>query len=76
MNLFLGHKPNRQHVNALNKCRHDDNKLKELFELVLEQTKQALVEASEPSHIYRLQGRAKVLQDFLSAVEKAGEVLE
>jgi hypothetical protein len=48
----------------------------ELFEVTLKQTKDALTEAGDPMHIYRLQGRAKALQDFLAAVDKADEVLE
>lgn len=76
MSIFIGHKPDRHHVQALRRCKHGDGKLLELFEVVLEQTKTALTEAGDPMHIYRLQGRAKALQDFLSAVEKADEVLE
>lgn len=46
-----------------------------LFKQLLDDTKTSLVEA-DGDHFRRLQGRAKVLQDFLAAVEQAPQVFE
>lgn len=76
MNTFIGHKPDNAHLQALARCKRGDEKLMELFADALERTKESLVDADDPQHINRLQGRAKVLQDFLSAVDKADGILE
>lgn len=75
MNLFMPHDQDRQSLQALHNCRMQE-KLIEMFRRALSDTKDALVKADDPSHVYRLQGRAKALEDFLAAVEKSGEVLE
>lgn len=75
MSIFIGHRPDRQHLQALHNCRNDQ-KLVELFEKVLGETKESLVKADDTTQLFRLQGKASVLQDFLSAVDKAGEVME
>ena len=76
MNLFLDGSSDRKAVAALVRCRHPENEgLLLLFKQLLEDTKTSLVEA-EGDRVRQLQGRAKVLQDFLEAVEKAPSVLE
>lgn len=77
MSIFLSGQTDHQQVVALNRCRVSEMKpLIELFTKLHEETTQALVKADEPSRIYRLQGRAEVLKDFLEAVDKAPSVLE
>lgn len=77
MSIFIGPKPVRQQMQALLRCKLPEQEaLMDLFRTKLEETKAALLEAEEPVRIYRLQGRAKVLQDFLEAVEKSPEVLD
>lgn len=77
MSIFIGPKPVRQQMQALLRCKLPEQEaLMDLFRAKLEETKAALLEAEEPVRIYRLQGRAKVLQDFLEAVEKSPEVLD
>jgi hypothetical protein len=46
-----------------------------LFKQLLEETKSSLIEA-DGDRFRQLQGRAKVLQDFLEAVDKAPSILE
>lgn len=75
MNTFVGHKPNRQHVQALTDCKLGQEALLELFAKALEDTKVSLVKADSKLQINRLQGAAKVLQDFLDAVETSSEIL-
>lgn len=76
MNIFLDGKSDRRTVATLIKCRHPDNEgLLTLFKQILEDTKSSLIEA-DGDHFRRLQGRAKVLSDFLEAVDKAPSVLE
>lgn len=75
MNIFIGHKPNRHHLQALSECRTGHSHLQALFTSTLEETKKALVRADEPVNIHRLQGTAKALQDFLDAVETSPEIL-
>ena len=76
MNLFLDGSSDRKAVAALARCRQTENEgLLLLFKQLLEETKSSLIEA-EGDRIRQLQGRAKVLQDFLEAVEKAPSVLE
>ena len=76
MSIFIGHKPSRQHIQALHACKLNNSALLELFEKCLEETKDALIKADETVRIHRLQGQAKVLQEFLEAVEKSPEILE
>lgn len=76
MNIFLDGRSDRKAVAALMKCRHAENEgLLSLFKQLLEDTKTSLVEA-DGDHFRRLQGRAKVLQDFLEAVEKSPQIYE
>jgi len=77
MNLFLENRPDRKYVQALNKCRLPENEgLIQLFKHKLDETKASLVTADEEHLIRRLQGRARVLQDFLEAVEESSSILE
>lgn len=77
MKIFVGLKPDRQHMQALNRCKLDENgALLDLFRKKLEETKVALILADEPVRIHRLQGRAEVLSDFLEAVEKSHEIFD
>lgn len=76
MNIFLDGKSDRKAVAALMRCRHTENEgLLSLFRQLLDDTKTSLVDA-DGDHFRRLQGRAKVLQDFLAAVEMAPQVFE
>ena len=75
MSIFLQHKQDRQHLQALHDCRMQE-KLLEVFALALADATSALIKADDMAHMYRLQGRAKALEDFLEAVEKAGEVMK
>ena len=76
MNLFLDGGSDRKAVSALSKCRQAENEgLLLLFKQLLEETKSSLVEA-DGDRFRQLQGRAKVLQDFLEAVDKAPSILE
>lgn len=77
MKIFIGQKPDRQHMQALNRCRLDENgALLDLFRKKLEETKQSLIIADDLVRIHRLQGRAEVLSDFLEAVEKSSEIFD
>lgn len=77
MKVFVGHSPDRKHIQALMRCKFPENEaLLDLFRQKLEETKVALVTAEEPVRIHRLQGRAEVLADFLEAVEKSSEVFD
>ena len=76
MTMFIGHKPKKQHVQALYHCKVTDNAaFLELFETKLAEVKDSLVLADDPVMIHRLQGKASVLKEFLEAVEKSQEVL-
>ncbi len=76
MNIFLDGKSDRKAVATLARCKHPENEgLLLLFKQILEETKLSLIEA-DGDHFRRLQGRAKVLHDFLEAVEKAPSTLE
>lgn len=75
MSIFVGHKPNRQHIQALMACRHEDALL-DLFETALAETKNSLVEAQDEVRVRQLQGTATALQDFLDSVRKSDEVME
>ena len=77
MKIFVGQKPDRQHMQALIRCKLQENEqVLLLFKMKLEETKNSLVVAEEPHRIHRLQGQAQVLSDFLEAVEKSVEVFE
>lgn len=77
MKVFIGHQPDRKHMQALHRCKLSENAaLLDLFKLRLEEIKLSLVIADDPIRLHRLQGRAEVLIDFLEAVEKSSEVLE
>ena len=76
MNIFLDGRSDRKDVAALMRCRLPENEgLMSFFKQLLDDTKTSLVEA-DGDHFRRLQGRAKVLQDFLAAVEQAPQVFE
>lgn len=77
MKIFVGLKPDRKQMQALMRCKlPESEQLLALFRARLEETKSSLVAAEEPARIYRLQGRAEVLADFLEAVEKSPEVFD
>ena len=77
MKIFVGQKPDRQQIQALMRCKLPESEaLLALFRTRLDETKAALIQAEEPHRIYRLQGRAEVLADFLEAVEKSPEVFD
>ena len=77
MKIFIGQKPDRQHMQALQRCKLDENgALLDLFRKKLEETKQSLIIADDLVRIHRLQGRAEVLSDFLEAVEKSSEIFD
>jgi hypothetical protein len=77
MKIFVSNKPDRQHMQALVRCKQPENEqLLSLFRARLEEAKAALVIADDPVRIHRLQGRAETLLDFLEAVEKSSEILE
>lgn len=77
MNMFLGNKPEKRHVQALYRTSADDMRnLVELMALKLDETKDSLVTATDTQQIHRLQGKAAVLKEFLEAIEKSSEVLE
>ncbi len=64
-------------MQALFRCKQPESEaLLSLFRAKLEEVKSSLVSADEPIRMYRLQGRAEVLADFLEAVEKSPEILE
>ena len=76
MKIFVGQKPDRQHILALYRCKLPENEaLLALFAAKLEEIKTLLVVAEDPIRIHRLQGRAEALTDFLEAVEKSPEIL-
>ena len=76
MKIFIGQKPDRQHMQALQRCKLDNSALMDLFRKKLEETKDSLISADDPIRIHRLQGRAEVLADFLEAVEKSPEIFD
>ena len=77
MKIFVGQKPDRQHMQALIRCKLQENEaLLALFRAKLDETKVSLMQAEEPHRLYRLQGQAQVLSDFLEAVEKSPEVFD
>jgi hypothetical protein len=77
MKIFIGQKPDRQHMQALIRCKLQENEpLLALFKTKLEEIKLSLVVVEEQHRLYRLQGQAQALSDFLEAVEKSAEVFE
>jgi hypothetical protein len=77
MKIFVGQKPDRQHLQSLIRCKLPENEaLLALFRAKLDETKVSLMQAEEPHRLYRLQGQAQVLSDFLEAVEKSSEVFD
>jgi hypothetical protein len=77
MNLFLPSNSERKDLEALNKCNLPElANLVKLFEKLEMDTLRAVAKADESARIYRLQGRAEVLTDFLEAVKEAASVLE
>jgi hypothetical protein len=76
MKIFVGSKPDRKHIQAIHRCKQPESEaLLDLFKTKLEETKNSLMTAEDPTRVYRLQGRAEVLSDFLEAVEKSPEIL-
>jgi hypothetical protein len=76
MRIFVGVKPDRQQMQALNRCKLPENEaLIKLFREKLDEAKNALVQADNPVLLHRLQGRAEALQDFLDSVEASNEIL-
>ena len=77
MKIFVGQKPDPQHMQALVRCKLGENgALLDLFRKKLEETKNSLVVADDLVKLHRLQGRAEVLSDFLEAVEKSSEIFD
>jgi len=74
MSLFIGHKPNPQHIQALVDCKLSSPALVDLFAAALEDVKDALVVSDDLSRTGKLQGQATVLRDFLEAVDAAPEI--
>jgi len=63
------------HVKALARLREPGyEKLLEVLQLQLEETKAQLVAADETARIHRLQGRAQAFDDLLKAVNDAVKV--
>jgi hypothetical protein len=76
MKIFVGQKPDKQHMQALYRCKLPENEaLLALFRTRLEEVKNSLVYAEDTARIHRLQGRAEAIADFLEAVEESSEVL-
>lgn len=63
-------------MQALSRCKLPENEaLMDLMKHTLYEIKSRLVEAEQPSRISQLQGQAKLILDFLDAVEKSQEIL-
>lgn len=63
-------------MQALMRCKLPENEaLVDLFRTVLFDIKSRLIEAEQPSRISQLQGQAKLVLDFLDAIEKSPEIL-
>jgi hypothetical protein len=75
MNVFLGGRPDKQHVQALLTCKQVGG-LEALFTKLMQETQDALVRADDMVRVHRLQGRAEVLRDFLDAMGQAPAVME
>ena len=77
MKIFVGVKPDRQQMQALQRCKLPENEqLLKLFRSRLEEVKMMLLSADDLVRIHRLQGRAEVLADFLESVEKSSDLLD
>lgn len=77
MNTILGNKPSRQELTALLRLRSPEGAaLVELLRVRLDSHKSALISADSPEQFRRLQGAARVLQDFLEAIDQSPEILE
>lgn len=77
MNVFVGGKPDRKHIQALTRCKQPEHEqLLALFRVKLSEAQAALLVADDLVRIHRLQGRAEALADFLDAVEKSYEILD
>jgi len=77
MNLFLSSQTERKEAEALNKCRATElTGLIQLFERLEMETLRSLAKADTSDRIFRLQGRAEVLKDFIDAVDNASSILE
>ena len=69
-------KPSRQQLEALNRCRGTDFAgVMGLFHDIQTQTLAAMVKADQPMTLYRLQGRAMFIEEFLKGVDSAPEML-
>jgi hypothetical protein len=63
-------------MQALMRCKLPENEaLLDLFRTVLLEIKSRLIEAEQPARIAQLQGQAKLILDFLDAIEKSSEIL-
>jgi hypothetical protein len=77
MKIFVGSKPTKQQMQALQRCKLPESEtLLNIFRDRLEETKTALIHADDATRISRLQGRAETLSDFLEAVERSSEIHE
>lgn len=77
MKIFVGSKPTKQQMQALQRCKLPESEtLLNIFRDRLEETKTALIHADDANRISRLQGRAETLSDFLEAVERSSEIHE
>ena len=76
MKSIIGDKPTKQHLQALMRCKLPESEpLLSLLSTRLEETKQSLIKAEDMARVYKLQGRAEILQDFLEAVNKSSEIM-
>lgn len=65
-----------QHLEVLQRCRSAEfAPVVEVFRLIHTQTLSALTKADDATALYRLQGRAAVIDDFLQTLEKAPDLL-
>lgn len=63
-------------MQALSRCKLPENEaLLDLMKQTLYEIKARLVEAEQPTRISQLQGQAKLIIDFLNAVERSQEIL-
>ncbi len=75
MSMFIGHKVNKQHAQALRRLK-EDTQLLMLFTEKLNELYKTLGAAEELTIIYRTQGKISVLKDLLESIEKSTEYLE
>ena len=65
-----------QHLEVLQRCRSAEfAPVVEVFRLIHSQTLSALTKADDATALYRLQGRAAAIDDFLQTLEKAPDLL-